>query len=277
MRFGKIQARRFGTKNGAYSVVTDRENYDSQITLTDYEAELVISHFGQGNIHVGNVQSNRKLALKPLLLYPSGNKIELNIVYPKPEKTELRLYISSAAGFKPNGGEIWFIFLKDADLWIGAMPESAWRVESSELKNDYSDADYQESLDEPNSIRIATLKERDTFARDRNIALKRMELSGFVCEYDTTHNLFISRFSRKPYLEAHHLIPIGLQADFRGPLDTVNNVFCLCPNCHRAVHHSEENQTRLILGKLSEKRPVLSKFSLSVSDLFSLYAVEVID
>lgn len=277
MKFGKVQERRFGTSDGAYSVVTDREHYDSQITLTDYEAELVISHFGRTNLHVGNVQSKPALSSKSLRLYPTGENIYLNIVFPKPEKTELRLYISSRAGFKPEGGEIWFMFLKDGDLWIGAMSEAAWRLESSELKKDNSDSIYQESLDETDSIRIATLKERDTYARDRNVAIKRMELAGFSCEYNPEHSLFISRFSRKPYLEAHHLIPIGLQGDFSDSLDTVHNVFCLCPYCHRAVHHAEERLARNILETLADKRPVLDKFTLSISDLFTLYAVEEID
>jgi 5-methylcytosine-specific restriction protein A len=277
MKFGKVQEGRFGTSAGAYSVVTDRENYDSQITLTDYEAELVISHFGRQNLHVGNVQSNRTLASKPLRLYPTGEYVNLNIVFPKPEKTELRLYISSRAGFKPDGGEIWFMFSKDGDIWIGAMSESAWRFESSELKRDDADSIYQESLDETDNIRIAKLKERDTYARDRNVAIKRMELAGFTCEYNPEHSLFISRFSRKPYLEAHHLIPIGLQGDFTESLDTVHNVFCLCPHCHRAVHHAEEPIARNILQTLADKRQMLDNFTLSVPDLFSLYAIEEIE
>jgi len=276
MKFGKVHERRFGTSDGAYSTVTNRENYDSQITLTDYEAELVISHFGRSKLHVGNVQSNLTLASKPLRLYPSGEQIRLNIVFPKPEKTELRLYISSRADFKPNGGDIWFMFLKDDDIWIGAMPEDAWRLESSELKKDEADSIYQESLDETDSIRIARLKERDTYARDRNVAIKRMKLSGFACEYDPKHSLFISRFSRKPYLEAHHLIPIGLQGEFSESLDTIHNVFCLCPYCHRAVHHAEEFIARDILSSLANKRDILNRFALSLPDLYSLYAIEEI-
>ncbi len=277
MKFGKVQKRRFGTSDGAYSVVTDRENYDSQITLTDYEAELVISHFGHQNLHVGTVQSDPTLASKSLFLYPTGEQINLNIVFPKQNKTELRLYISSRAGFKPEGGEIWFMFSKDNDIWIGSMSEVAWRLELSELKRDDTDSVYQESLDEVGSIRIAKLKERDIFARDRNIALKSIELAGFSCEYDPKHTLFISRYSRKPYLEAHHLIPIGLQGDFSEPLDTVHNVFCLCPYCHRAVHHAEEPIARDILQTLANKRQVLDNFTLSVPDLFSFYAIEEID
>lgn len=277
MKFGKVQIRKFGTNKGAYSVVTDRENYDSQITFTDYEAELVISHFGKSQLHVGNVKTNKLLSSKTFKLYPSGKEIELNVIYPKPEKTELRLYISARAGFKPKGGDVWFIFLKDGDIWIGALSESNWREEASEFIRDDGDDAYQNIVNDTNTIRIATLKSRDIYARDRKVALERMNLSGFSCEYNPKHKLFISRFTEKPYLEAHHLIPMGLQKDFKKSLDTVHNVFCLCPYCHRAVHQATEPLAKKILGALAEKRPVLNDFSLSVNDLFGLYAVETID
>jgi 5-methylcytosine-specific restriction enzyme A len=70
---------------------------------------------------------------------------------------------------------------------------------------------------------------------------------------------------------------MGLQQEFSKPLDTINNVFCLCPYCHRAVHHAEEPFARKIIGDLAQKRTVLSDFDLSIPDLFSLYAVEEID
>lgn len=267
----------FGTSDGAYSVVTNRENYDSQITLTDYEAKMVISHFGKDNIHVGKVQLNKPLSSKPFRLFLRNRTIKLNVVYPKPEKTELRLYISSEAGFKPKGGEIWFMFLKDSSIWIGAMPEPTWRSESSEVKEDESDEIYQREVNDTDTVRITKLKGRDVYARDRNIAVTRMKLSEFTCEFDPSHKLFLSRFTKNPYLEAHHLIPMGLQGSFSQPLDTIHNIFCLCPYCHRAVHNAEDSVARNILTSLAEKRPVLEKFSLSVPELFGLYAVEEID
>ncbi|MFZ2162248.1 MAG: HNH endonuclease [Sideroxyarcus sp.] len=276
MKFGKVQSRKFSSNDGAYSIVTDRENIDSQITFTDYEAELVISHFGKNQLHIGNVKSNRQLSSKVFKLYPSGKEIKLNVIYPKPEKTELRLYISSSAGFKPKGGEVWFVFLKEGDIWIGAMSESNWRDESSELKRDDGDDVYQSIVNDTNTIRIATLKARDIYARDRKVALERMKLSGFACEYNPKHKLFTSRFTDQPYLEAHHLIPMGLQKDFKKSLDTVHNVFCLCPYCHRAVHQATEPFAKKILGTLADQRPVLDNYSLSLNDLFGLYAVETI-
>lgn len=277
MKFGRMQEIKFGTFNGTYSVVTDRENFDSQITLTDYESEMIISHFGKAQLHVGNVRSNESLSAKSFCLFPSGKKISLNVVFPKPDKTELRLYISERAGFKPNGGEIWFMFLYENNIWIGSMNESAWRSDSSNLKLDESDEFYQEAINDSDAIRITKLKARDIYARDRNIAIQRMKLSGFTCEFDSEHNLFVSRFSKKPYLEVHHLVPLGLQGDFSKPLDTIHNVFCLCPLCHRAIHHAEEPFARKILSSLASKCQILDDFSLTVPDLFSLYAVEEID
>lgn len=277
MKFGSIQKKKFGTDIGAYSIVTDREYYDGQITFTDFESEMVVSHFGKENLQVGNVRSNSDLSSKEFRLFPGGETIHLNIVYPKPEKTELRLYISAKAGFKPDGGKIWFMFVKGGDIWIGAMAESEWRSESSELKEDESDEIYQSFVNDTDTVRISKLKERDIYARDRNIAIKRMELSGFTCEFDSSHKLFVSRFTKKPYLEAHHLVPIGLQGDFKKPLDIVHNVFCLCPFCHRAVHHADETFARSILSKLASKRPILKEYALSVPELLSLYAVEEID
>lgn len=276
MKFGRAQVQKFGTEQGAYSFVTDRENFDSQITLTDHEAEIVISYFGMRNIHVGNVQSNKELSLKEFLLFPSEERVSLNLVYPKPDKTELRLYISSSKGFKPDAGDIWFVFVKADKIFIGSMKELEWRSESSILNKDDFDYNYQEIINGTDSIRLQKLREKDVFGRDRNIALERMRIANYECEYDNSHKLFISRYSGKSYLEAHHIIPIALQNNYTISLDKIDNVCCLCPHCHRAVHHAAKNQTRKILNKLTSSRPTLEVYSLNIEDLYSLYAVEEI-
>lgn len=276
MKFGKAQEARFGTADGAYSIVTSTEHKDSQITLTDHEADLVISHFGAPNLLVGNVGSDKAKASKALRLFPTGKHIQLNVIYPKPEKSELRLYLSSKAGFKPHGGDVWFIYKLGSDMWIGAMGEADWRMESSLLSKDESDAFYQESLEEADPARVVTLAGRDVYRRDRKIAMRRMRLSGFACEYDKRHRLFTSRKTGMPYVEAHHIIPISLQADFSKSLDTIHNIYCLCPYCHRAVHHAEPAVVRNILMKLDSHRSVLGRYSLGIPDLLRFYGVEKI-
>ena len=140
MRFGPVQQNRFGTSDGAYSTVTDTECSDSQITLTDNEKLLVERHFGLGNILRGNVRSSRSRAKKKFRLYPSGQDIELNLVYPKQNKEELRLYISKKAGFKPSPGDVWFVFFDGQDLWLGAEGEAIWRLAA---RTDDEDERYQ--------------------------------------------------------------------------------------------------------------------------------------
>jgi hypothetical protein len=57
MLFGRSQNIKFETGVGTYSVVTDREHKDTQITATDHEAALLIEFFGLENIQRGNVKS----------------------------------------------------------------------------------------------------------------------------------------------------------------------------------------------------------------------------
>ncbi|NLN03186.1 MAG: hypothetical protein GX174_14985 [Lentisphaerae bacterium] len=274
MKFNTIHKIKFNTAHGAYSVVTETEYQHSMITPSGYETEIMLSYFGKDNIHVGNVKSNKTLSQKQFRMFPEGNTIYLNLVFPKKNKTELRLYVSNNAGYKTKSGDVWFVFVKDGEIWIGSMPEPDWS-DLSLMKQDDSDEFYQRIVNDSDEIRRQKLKERDVYARDPRIAERRMNLAGFKCEFEPEHQLFVSRFSCRPYLEAHHLIPIGLQGDFKKSLDTVNNVFCLCPNCHRAVHHAKADDARKILCKLAKSRAgLLDSFSLTVPDLLCLYAVE---
>lgn len=90
MKFERFHNAYFDSLSGAFSRVTEREFFDSQITLTDVERELVESFFGITNIHRGNVTENKVLAAKPFKVFNTGEFINLNLVYPKKEKDELR-------------------------------------------------------------------------------------------------------------------------------------------------------------------------------------------
>ena len=39
------------------------------------------------------------------------------------------------------------------------------------------------------------------------------------------------------YLEVHHVLPLG-----NGGSDTIQNAVAICPNCHRAFHHSDDRE-----------------------------------
>lgn len=269
MIFGKTQKQKFGTYEGAYSVVTDREIKDSQITLTDHEVEIV-TRFFKGSIHVGNVTNSQGAAEKAFRLYPSGHLIHLNLVYPKPAKSELRLYLAAGKGFMPETGDVVFLFIKDAELWIGNMSEFNWRFQLSALTDDTDDNSYQDLI---NQTRQATV---DVYKRRRQIALDAMAHANYRCEANPNHQLFLSKATGKNYLEAHHIIPVSLGSQFNMQLDVIENVVCLCPFCHRAIHHAEPVFAIPILDQLAKQRPVFEEFGVNSDDLYNFYALEKI-
>ncbi|EGM79648.1 Putative restriction endonuclease [Rheinheimera sp. A13L] len=269
MIFGKTQKQKFGTYEGAYSVVTDREIKDSQITLTDHEVEIVTRLF-KGTIHVGNVKDSWGAAEKTFRLYPSGHQMHLNLVYPKPGKSELRLYLAAGKGFMPETGDVVFLFIKDAELWIGNMSEFNWRFQLSALTDDTDDNSYQDLI---NQNRQATV---DVYNRKRRVALDAMAHARYRCEATSSHRLFVSKATGKNYLEAHHIIPVSLGSQFNVQLDVIENVVCLCPFCHRALHHAEPGIAVPILDRIVKRRPVFTTFGVTANDLYNFYALEKI-
>lgn len=106
------------------------------------------------------------------------------------------------------------------------------------------------------------------------VSKKAIQQSGYSCEIDGAHSTFISAASGKPYLEAHHLIPLEHQADFTYSLDVPENVVALCPNCHRMIHHADNETKNILLSLLFKERNVhlkLRGLALNIARLKSLY------
>lgn len=272
MEFTTFHKDYFKATTGAYSRVTNRENFDSQITLTDIEAEIVIKHFGNENINLGNVRSDKIKSLKTFLLYPDFRPISLNLVFPKTPKTELRLYISSRGGFKPQANEIWFLYENENhELIIGALPENIWGNLGQE---DIIDSDYQNTIEETLSISpnisispkgkiIKTVRNTQIiYVRDPRLAIMRFNATKYTCEIDPSHKTFISESTKLPFMEAHHFIPMKFQPHFKTPLDNFNNIVSLCPNCHRGIHHAITDYKYDLITNLYKKRLEIQTYGL---------------
>ena len=79
MKFTDIHNRFFNTQSGAFSVVTEVEYDDSQVTATKYEYEIFLDFFGEENIHRGRVSNDREKSKKVFLLYPEMKPVESHI------------------------------------------------------------------------------------------------------------------------------------------------------------------------------------------------------
>lgn len=107
-----------------------------------------------------------------------------------------------------------------------------------------------------------------------------MEQSGFRCAFDLPdriHETFIT-ISGKPYLEAHHLIPMAKQSLFENRLDVISNIIPLCPTCHRKIHIGRDEDRKQMLTELYEKRKDDLKEgigrTISLDELLSYYDID---
>lgn len=112
------------------------------------------------------------------------------------------------------------------------------------------------------------------------VAALAIRKAGFKCEVVFEHQTFVSRSSGKNFVEAHHLIPMQVQADFKYSLDVPENVVALCPNCHRSIHHGLNDERWKTVQRLMSLRASDLKgrgVSISDPDLKAIYTGEIVD
>ena len=120
-----------------------------------------------------------------------------------------------------------------------------------------------------------TFKRGNTIRYKTNarIAKTALNLANYTCEINPEHKTFTSKLG-KPYMEAHHLIPMASQKDFSINIDRIENIVSICPICHSAIHLGDMSTRLELLKKLYDLREEkLKKAGLDISfgELFSKY------
>lgn len=90
--------------------------------------------------------------------------------------------------------------------------------------------------------------------RNAAIAAEAIHRADYQCEYDSSLPFFISQQTQRPFMEAHHLVPMRHQGMFDVSLDRLENIVCLSPHAHRMIHHAIDEEKEHILAILFEKR-----------------------
>lgn len=111
------------------------------------------------------------------------------------------------------------------------------------------------------------------YKTNARIAKTALDIANYQCLINPEHKTFISKLG-KPYMEAHHLIPMASQKDFSINIDRVENIVSICPICHSAIHLGDE-ATRLELVKklydLREQHLKRAGLNITFGELFSKY------
>lgn len=125
----------------------------------------------------------------------------------------------------------------------------------------------------PKSVRQG----RTSFQRNPKRSAEALHRAQYRCEGaipERPHSTFTSRISKREYVEAHHLIPFGKQAEFQYSLDIPENIVALCPSCHRLLHHGRNEDRNPLLRRLLNARSdmlVHRGITIEISALAGLY------
>lgn len=121
---------------------------------------------------------------------------------------------------------------------------------------------------------ISTVNGRKILRRDSKLAATALNEVNYKCEFDEKHITFETK-KGKQYMEGHHLIPANISAaKIYENIDSLDNIFSLCPNCHREIHHGQKDNVQKIIEKLFEKRKdklLLLFNNISLNDIYELY------
>jgi predicted HNH restriction endonuclease len=98
----------------------------------------------------------------------------------------------------------------------------------------------------------------------RNSKLKELAFknANYTCENCGKDETFLTKDGRM-YYEAHHIIPFNISShlDFESSLDCIENISCLCPECHRKIHYSTTKERHIILKKIVNQ-DLITKFKI---------------
>ena len=123
------------------------------------------------------------------------------------------------------------------------------------LDNDDADEQEEIQLAEPaskNEIKdsanralcIVSGKNGMTIAKNTRLSKSSLIRANYTCSVNPNHKTFITK-NGTFYMEGHHLIPCTVTNSnyfwdkFNRNIDCIENIVCLCPNCHREVHYAE--------------------------------------
>ena len=98
------------------------------------------------------------------------------------------------------------------------------------------------SFDSVEIVEYNDLKKSSVYTNTRKLiyATQALVQANFLCEYENEHKSFIRKTNGKNYTEAHHLIPLSSQKDFKYSLDVPANIISLCSNCHNQLHYGQD-------------------------------------
>lgn len=284
--------RSLGAEAGAASRITYREaTGDRSVTIDRDEKRVLELSYPEMNFpRRGGGNSINETEEFYCYVHPyndlrTSTVQKVSIVYPKKDKSELRLYFSELSKFTIDKWSFrsresqglfpyWYVYKIHGEDYphIGMADASLLRINDkrAKIRESSADAIFQSILQNAVKSDLAGEKVSGTvfrYQRSFKQSIKALTEADFICEVDSSHETFLSAASGQPYVEGHHLIPLSFQKDFQYKLDVKENIVALCPNCHRLLHHgTHEDKISILSMLLSERIDLLNNKNIGIDE-----------
>lgn len=266
--------------------VTYAEAVKGRITVRERYRPMFENHFGPLQ-HEDDPEGGEEDFYKDFFREDTKERIRLKLCMRNKDRKEIRLYLrkkKKGQGYRIDGNSILLISFRGGKAHITSKPAGLKepnrlypRDKNQRLKRLPRPRDEEPTLNSAlNGLpKLLTKKERQEWARSGELVKKCLQFARYKCEAGWKGTRFVSKATRHPYAEVHHLIPRKFQDQFRTSLDTLTNFCCLSPQAHRAIHHGTDEQVIQLLEQLLRKRPTLvDDFDICEDLLFRMYGLE---
>ena len=137
--------------------------------------------------------------------------------------------------------------------------------EDSSFVNEFNNEFDSKNSDEPFEYNNTPEKPREksknssyVYPRSKKVAFNALKKANFLCEMDSSHDVFMRKNADITYTEPHHLVPLSAQDKFPDVnLDREQNIVSLCSACHNQLHYGKDFEN--ILKPLYKDRKELLK------------------
>ena len=133
------------------------------------------------------------------------------------------------------------------------------------------------AMDKP--LTIVSGSQGKTIAKDARISKAALKQKKYVCQINPKHETFQTT-QGVPYMEGHHLIPCTIfnaenYWNHNGKnIDCLENIVCICPTCHRAVHFGDrQTKEKMVRIMYEQQTKQLEKAGITITEqtLLGLY------
>ena len=288
--FGQLKKISFGKNSAAvkdsFSVIDPPKLYLKAIYELGYieknEFSLLLFRtvnenktFREGIVEIINSrEENKELPKVPDIYKNKYNDFKFNVFF---EELEILKKISGKYYLSFHTLNKYLNHISDLSIYNDTKNLDKKYLTSEELINEKIDYHLhnKEILNQLNSRRPKLHNNsREIYLTQRRIKETVFKENNYKCFFDKEHETFM-RINGTQYMEGHHIIPMKAQKDFEEKnIDRVENILCICPNCHRKVHFAIEDERKKTLYQIYESKiNDLKKANLDLSfdDLFNKY------